>query len=118
VEWAGAVRQRPRSRWCRGSTSTTDGIDLATQYIVNHATAPVVSVSYGSCEQEMGSAELAFYNSLWEQAASQGMTVFVSLPATRARRAVRRLFSQGRAGGGERAMQFALLHVRGRHGIQ
>jgi len=29
-------------------------------------------------EQEMGSAELAFYNSLWEQAASQGMTVFVA----------------------------------------
>jgi pseudomonalisin len=37
-----------------------------------------VSVSYGSCEQEMGSAELAFYNSLWEQAASQGMSVFVA----------------------------------------
>ena len=53
-------------------------MDLAAQYIVNHATAPVVSVSYGSCEQEMGAAELAFYNSLWEQAASQGMSVFVA----------------------------------------
>jgi len=35
-------------------------------------------VSYDSCEQEMGAAELAFYNSLWEQAASQGMSVFVA----------------------------------------
>ncbi len=35
-------------------------------------------MSYGSCEQEMGAAELAFYNSLWEQAASQGMSVFVA----------------------------------------
>ena len=79
VEWAGAVAPAAAiSLVAAASTSTTDGIDLATQYIVNHATAPVVSVSYGSCEQEMGSAELAFYNSLWEQAASQGMTVFVA----------------------------------------
>ena len=60
------------------STATTDGIDLASAYIVNHATAPVVSVSYGTCEREMGTAELAFYNNLWEQAASQGMSVFVA----------------------------------------
>jgi len=79
VEWAGAVAPAAAiSLVAAASTSTTDGIDLATQYIVNHATAPVVSVSYGSCEQEMGSAELAFYNSLWEQAASEGLSVFVS----------------------------------------
>jgi subtilase family serine protease len=42
------------------------------------AAAPVMSVSYGSCEQSMGSAELAFYNSLWQQAASEGMSVFVA----------------------------------------
>ena len=51
----------------------TDGVDLAAAYIVNHAMAPVLSVSYGSCEQEMGTAELAFYNELWEQAASEGI---------------------------------------------
>jgi len=60
------------------STATTDGIDLAAQYIVNHATASVVSVSYGSCEQAMGAAEQAFYGGLWQQAASQGMSVFVA----------------------------------------
>ena len=60
------------------STQTTDGVDLSAQYIVNHATAPVVSTSYGSCEQDMGATELAFYNALWEQAASQGMSAFVS----------------------------------------
>jgi subtilase family serine protease len=79
VEWAGAVAPGATiSLVTAASTSTTDGIDLAAQYIVNHRTAPVVSVSYGSCEQEMGSAERAFYNSLWEQASSQGMTVFVA----------------------------------------
>jgi pseudomonalisin len=79
VEWAGAVAPAAAvSLVTAASTSSTDGIDLAAQYIVNHATAPVVSVSYGSCEQDMGAAELAFYNSLWEQAASQGMSVLVA----------------------------------------
>ena len=79
VEWAGAVAPGAAiSLVAAASTSTTDGVDLAVQYIVNHRTAQVVSVSYGSCEQDMGVAELAFYNSLWEQAASEGMSVFVS----------------------------------------
>jgi subtilase family serine protease len=79
VEWAGAVApQASVSLVTAASTGSTDGIDLAAQYIVNHDTAPVVSVSYGSCEQEMGSTELTFYRSLWEQAASQGISVFVA----------------------------------------
>ncbi len=79
AEWSGAVAPAASVNLVvAASTATTDGVDLAAAYIVNHAIAPVVSVSYGSCEQEMGAAELAFYNSLWEQAASQGMSVFVA----------------------------------------
>jgi subtilase family serine protease len=37
----------------------------------------VLSLSFGSCEAENGSAN-SFYNSLWEQAASQGISVFVA----------------------------------------
>ena len=79
VEWSGAVAPAAAVKLVVGaSAGTTDGVDLSAQYIVNHALAPVVSTSYGSCEQEMGTAELAFYNSLWEQAASQGMSSFVA----------------------------------------
>jgi subtilase family serine protease len=79
VEWSGAVAPAAQvDLVAAASTAATDGIDLASSYIVNHATAPMVSVSYATCEQDMGAAELAFYNSLWEQAASQGMSVFVS----------------------------------------
>lgn len=79
AEWAGAVAPSARVKLVvAASTATTDGIDLAAEYIVDHVLAPVVSVSYGSCEQEMGATELAFYNRLWEQAASQGMSVFVA----------------------------------------
>jgi subtilase family serine protease len=79
VEWSGAVApQATVDLVAAASTSTTDGIALASQYIVNHATAPVMSVSYESCEQDLGSAALEFYNSLWQQAASEGISVFVA----------------------------------------
>jgi pseudomonalisin len=79
VEWSGAVAPSATVKFVVGaSTSTTDGIDLSAQYVVNHATATVMSTSYGSCEADMGSAELSFYNSLWQQAASEGISSFVS----------------------------------------
>jgi len=79
VEWSGAIAPDANVKLVvAASAATTDGVDLAAAYIVNHATAPVVSISYGSCEQEMGVAELAFYNDLWEQAASEGISVFVA----------------------------------------
>jgi len=79
VEWSGAVAPAAAVKFVAGeSTATTDGVDLSAQYIVNHATAPVVSTSYGSCEQDMGTTELEFYGSLWEQAASQGISAFVA----------------------------------------
>jgi pseudomonalisin len=79
VEWSGAVAPSATVKFVIGaSTSTTDGIDLSAQYVVNHATASVMSTSYGSCEADMGSAEMSFYNSLWQQAASEGISSFVS----------------------------------------
>ncbi len=79
VEWSGAVAPSATVKFVVGaSTSTTDGIDLSAQYVVNHAIATVMSTSYGSCETQMGSAELSFYNGLWQQAASEGITSFVS----------------------------------------
>jgi pseudomonalisin len=79
VEWAGAIAPSATVKFApAASTSTTDGVDLSAQYVVNHALAPVMSTSYGSCEAEMGSSELAFYNALWGQAASQGISSFVS----------------------------------------
>jgi subtilase family serine protease len=79
VEWSGAVAPRATINLvAAASTSSTDGIDLASQYAVNHAAAPILSVSYSNCEQAMGASELAFYNNLWEQAASEGISVFVA----------------------------------------
>ncbi len=79
TEWSGAVAPNAAVNVVvSASTNTADGIDLSALYIVSHNVAPVVSLSYGSCEAAMGTAELGFYNSLWQQAAAQGMSVFVS----------------------------------------
>jgi len=79
VEWSGAVAPAATiDLVVAGSTATTDGVDLAAEYIVNHRIAPIVSVSYSRCEREMGATERAFYNDLWEQAASEGISVFVA----------------------------------------
>ena len=79
VEWSGAVASGAAVKFVVGaSTATTDGVDLSAQYIVNHKIASVMSTSYGNCESNMGSGAMAFYNSLWQQAASEGISAFVS----------------------------------------
>ena len=78
VEWAGAVAPRATVKFVISkSTNTTDGIDLSAQYVVDHNLADTMSTSYGLCEAQLGSGN-AFYNSLWAQAAAQGITSFVS----------------------------------------
>jgi uncharacterized membrane protein len=79
TEWSGAVAPNATIKVIvAASTNTADGIDLSALYAVNHNVAPILTLSYGSCEAAMGSSELSFYNSLWQQAAAQGMSVMVS----------------------------------------
>ena len=79
VEWAGATAPKASIQFVvSASTSTSDGIALSSQYIVNHNLAPVMTLSFGSCEAALGSFGNQFWNSLWQQAAAQGMTVLVS----------------------------------------
>jgi len=84
VEWAGAVAPNAKILLVTSSTTQsnpsqiTPGIDLSALYAVDNNLASVISESYGSCEPSLGSAGNLFYNSLWEQAAAQGITVVVS----------------------------------------
>jgi pseudomonalisin len=79
VEWSGAVAKSATIKFVVSqSTNSTDGVDLSAQYIANHNLSPVMSMSFGLCEAALGSSGNSFINSLWEQAASQGITVLVS----------------------------------------
>ncbi len=79
VEWAGAIARNATINFVISqSTTTTDGVDLSAQYIVNNNLAPVMSTSFGLCESALGTAGNSFWGTLWSQAAAQGITSFVS----------------------------------------
>jgi hypothetical protein len=79
IQWSGAVAPGAFIDFVTSaSTETTDGVDLSALYIVNNNVAPVMSESYGQCELAMGNAGVSFYSFLWEQAAAQGISAFVS----------------------------------------
>ena len=79
VEWAGAVAPGATINLVvAGSTDTTSGVDLAAAYAIDNEVAPILTYTYGSCEQALGPTGNAFYNGLWEQAAAEGITVLVA----------------------------------------
>jgi pseudomonalisin len=79
VEWSGAVARNAAIKFVVSkSTNSSDGSYLSAQYIVSHNLAPVMSMSFGLCEAALGASGNSFINSLWQQAAAQGITVFVS----------------------------------------
>ncbi len=56
----------------------SNDLDSAVQQMVYDNKVNVFSLSFGLCEQSMGVAYNAFYQGLWQQAAAQGIAVFVS----------------------------------------
>jgi subtilase family serine protease len=79
AEWAGGMAMNATTKVVvSASTSSSDGVFLSAQYIVNHNVAPVMTMSFGLCESLLGSSANSFLNSLWQQAAAQGISVFVS----------------------------------------
>jgi len=78
VEWAGAIAKAATIKFVTSKSGASDGVSLSAQYAVTHNLAPIVSLSYGLCEADEGSGGNAFWNALWQQAASQGQSVFVS----------------------------------------
>ena len=79
AEWSGGVAQGANIQVIvSASTATTDGVDLSSAYAVDHNLTDILSVSFGECEAGLGTAENQFFNSLWQQASAQGMSVFIS----------------------------------------
>jgi subtilase family serine protease len=79
VEWAGAVaRGATVDLVVSESTETTAGVDLSALYIIDNNLAPVMSESYGACEAYLGPSANAFYNTIWEQGAAQGITLLMA----------------------------------------
>jgi subtilase family serine protease len=79
VQWSGGVAKGATIDFViSASTETTFGTDLSAVYIVENNLAAVMSESYGQCELGLGTAGNQFYNTLWQQASAQGITVMIS----------------------------------------
>ncbi len=79
VQWSGAVAPNAAIKLVSSSSPfATDGTDLSAAYIVDNVVAPIMSTSYGLCEAFLGNAGNTFYSSLYQQAAAEGITSFVS----------------------------------------
>jgi len=61
-------------------TRTTFGGLIAVQNLINESTTPpaIMSISYGECEAENGATANAAYNSAYQQAVAEGVSVFVA----------------------------------------
>ena len=77
VEWTSAVAPAATIDFVTASVDA-GGIDTAAEYVVDNNLAPILSLSYDLCESDLGASGNQYYSGLWEQAAAEGITVFVA----------------------------------------
>ena len=79
VELSGAIAPNATvNLYIADGGNLVDPLELAAIRAIEDNQASVLSVSFGSCEAGLGNAGNQFWSGLWEQAAAQGQTVFVS----------------------------------------
>jgi len=79
VEISGGVAPMAQVYFVIGTpTFLVDGITNSIEYIVENNVADIMSISYGSCESVEGTGGNEFNLQAFEQAAAQGISVFVA----------------------------------------
>jgi hypothetical protein len=78
LEVSGAMAPKATINFYTANDFFEYGVDSSAVYAVEQNVADTISESYGACETELGSDDVEFYGTLWEQAAAQGQTVFIS----------------------------------------
>jgi pseudomonalisin len=61
-----------------GSAGGFNGLYVAAQYEVQTLRDPIMNISFGACEAYAGPSQVALWDTLFAQAASEGISVFVS----------------------------------------
>jgi hypothetical protein len=79
VQWSGAIAPGAHIDYVVSQgTLTADPIVLSSLYVIDNNSDDILSVSFGSCESDLGTGGNTLFERLWEQAAAQGITVIVS----------------------------------------
>ena len=79
VTRAGSVAQNSQVQLVVANQAS-GGIEIAAQYLVQTSPVPVqvMSISFGDCELNGGAAGVNYWDTLFQQAAAEGISVFVS----------------------------------------
>jgi hypothetical protein len=79
ASWAGAAAPGAQIVLVpAGSTSATDGLDLALTAVVDQALAHTIALGYSACEAGLSETHRAFYAELYQQAAAEGIAVIAA----------------------------------------
>lgn len=79
VEISGGIAPNAKVDFVIGTpTFLVDGITNSIQYLVENNNVDIISTSYGDCESNEGAGGNAFNSQMFEQAAAQGISVFVA----------------------------------------
>jgi subtilase family serine protease len=77
LEWSGGVASSADIIYVNAGNSANGAFDSLT-YAIDNNVAPIISMTYGGCEQEFGAAAISTYQSQLEQASGEGITVLAA----------------------------------------
>ena len=75
LEWSGAVAKNANIIYVYVGNNANDSVWDALQYAVDNKLAPVISMSFGYCEQGLGLPNVSMIRGWAQQANSQGQTI-------------------------------------------
>jgi subtilase family serine protease len=78
AEWAGAIAKDATIDYVFTGPNDANGAFDALLYAIEQDTAPLVSLSYGSCESGLTPSDASMYEALGDSAAMMGITVLVA----------------------------------------
>lgn len=78
VEWAGAIAPNANVVFITASDTSGNGVTDAISYAIDNDVAPILSISYGSCEADNSATTVQTLNNLFQQANAEGMTILAA----------------------------------------
>jgi subtilase family serine protease len=78
VEWSGAMAPGANVAFVYTGSNTNFTVYDAVQYAVDEMIAPIISLSYATCETALATTDVASLDAVMQQAATQGQTVITA----------------------------------------
>ena len=78
VTRSGSIAQGATIDLVISANNGSDGVGVAAAYVADNAIAPIMSISFGGCEATFQQAGVTFWDSIFKQAAGEGISSFVS----------------------------------------